>query len=374
MKTTAAPKILPLTSLRFFAAFMVVIQHTIDQPAYTYHFYWWGKFLNMGYAAVSFFFVLSGYILAVVYLRHDKPVDKQRFWIARFARIYPLYLATLIIDTPHAFMGRLPTKGFRVAFEHTAISFTTCLLMAQAWLPKLGGINFPNWSLSVETLFYLVFPWIGVSVWKLNTRQTVLLAASIYVFGLAAVYGMIHAGLPYNVIKFNPIPHLVAFVIGIALARLHTDWLKKPELKMRLERLALPLILLGVFLLVVITQYSDRIPYLLMHDGLLVPPFVCLLLAFASGEHLLARILSVSWLVVLGEASYGLYLLHIPLWHISGLNYLTASPIAYMLYIATALAISVLSFYFFETPVRRRILQYFTTPSRESVVTSSMAQ
>ena len=81
-----------------------------------------------------------------------------------------------------------------------------------------------------------------------------------------------------------------------------------------------------------------------------------------------------TWLVVLGEASYGLYLLHIPLWHIFGLNYLTASPIAYMLYIATALAISVLSFYFFETPVRRRILQYFTTPSRESVVTSSMAQ
>ena len=48
-KTTTAPKILPLTSLRFFAAYMVVIQHTVDQPAHTYNLRWWGKFLNMGY-------------------------------------------------------------------------------------------------------------------------------------------------------------------------------------------------------------------------------------------------------------------------------------------------------------------------------------
>jgi len=111
-----------------------------------------------------------------------------------------------------------------------------------------------------------------------------------------------------------------------------------------------------------------------MNDGLLTPAFGCLLLAFASGEHLSARIISLPWLVVLGEASYGLYLLHIPLWHLLGLNNLTVSPIAYVLYVASALALSVVSFYFFETPARRLILQYFTSPSRESMVTSSMAQ
>jgi peptidoglycan/LPS O-acetylase OafA/YrhL len=373
-KTTTAPKILPLTSLRFFAAFLVVIQHTVDHPASTYHLLWWGKFLNMGYTAVSFFFVLSGYILAIVYLRHEKPVDKRRFWIARFARIFPLYLVTLIIDTPHALIERLPAKGFRVALEHTAISFATCFFMLQAWFTKLGGIDFPNWSLSVETLFYLVFPWIGVAIWRLNTRQTVLLAAYTYVCGMAAVYGLIHAGLPTVIIKYNPTLHLIPFVMGIVLARLHTDCLKKPELKVRLEQLAFPLIVIGSLLLVVITQYSDRIPYLLMNDGLLTPAFGCLLLAFASGEHLSARIISLPWLVVLGEASYGLYLIHIPLWHLLGLNNLTVSPIAYVLYVASAVALSVVSFYFFETPARQFILQYFTSPSRESMVTISMAQ
>lgn len=353
---------------------MVVLLHILNRPATSYHFLWWGKFLNMGYTAVSFFFVLSGYILSVVYLRHEKPVNKRRFWIARIARIFPLYCITLLADTPHAYHQRLLTQTPAIALQHTAISFTASFLMLQAWYMKLGGINLPSWSISVEALFYLLFPWIGVAIWRLNLRQTICLAAAIYVLGMTGIYVLIRANLPEMFLKYNPILHLISFILGIALARMHTSWLASPALKLRLERLATPLIAVSLLLLAIITQYSDRIPYLLMHDGLLALPFAGLLLAFATGGHLSARLLSASWLVVLGEASYGLYLIHIPLWGVLGLKYSDPSPIAYILYVAGAIILSVMSLYWFEAPLRRLILNYFTNPTPETGVTSSLAQ
>ena len=369
-----APKILPLTSVRFCAAFMVVLLHTLNQPAASYHFLWWGKFLNMGYTAVSFFFVLSGYILSVVYLRHGKPVNKRHFWIARIARIFPLYCITLLADTPHAYHLRLLTQAPGVALQHTALSFTASFFMLQAWYMKLGGINLPSWSISVETLFYLLFPWIGAAIWTLKPRQTVLFSVAIYVLGMAGIYALIRANLPYMFIKYNPILHLISFLLGIALARLHTTWLANPVLKLRLELLATPLVAVSLLLLAVITQYSDRIPYLLMHDGLLALPFAGLLLAFATGGHPSAKLLSASWLVVLGEASYGLYMIHIPLWDVLGLRNSDPSPITFILYLAGAIILSVISLYWFEAPMRRFILSYFTSPTRETIVTSSLAQ
>jgi peptidoglycan/LPS O-acetylase OafA/YrhL len=59
------------------------------------------KAISLGYVSVSFFFFLSGYILSVAYLSggHNFP-SKANFYSARFARIYPLYILTIILDTP----------------------------------------------------------------------------------------------------------------------------------------------------------------------------------------------------------------------------------------------------------------------------------
>jgi len=66
----------PLTSLRFFAAWLVVCHHFFAFEA--------------GYAGVTFFFVLSGFILALNYAgRVDTPAQRRRFWLKRAARVYP---------------------------------------------------------------------------------------------------------------------------------------------------------------------------------------------------------------------------------------------------------------------------------------------
>src|SRR6266853_964339 len=99
----ARPRLPALTSLRFFAAFHVVIFHfqamqIFIGPA------WFQKLSSIGYVGVSFFFVLSGFIL--VYTYAGTPVSRRVFWHARFARVYPAYAFALLL----ARFGRLSRK------------------------------------------------------------------------------------------------------------------------------------------------------------------------------------------------------------------------------------------------------------------------
>lgn len=99
-----------------------------------------------------------------------------------------------------------------------------------------------------------------------------------------------------------------------------------------------------------------------------------MIVAFGSGNDLIDRIFSVCWLVVLGEASYGLYLIHFPInkyWEKVGLSeHLWLYPV----YLGMAVGISVLSFYYFETPARQWILRRAHSHSKETLMASSAAQ
>lgn len=83
-----------LTSLRFIFAIMVFGAHcyVIDNVFNTH-------FFKEGFVGVSFFFVLSGFIIAYNYQEKlkDNKIDKRTFWVARIARIYPLHWLTLFI-------------------------------------------------------------------------------------------------------------------------------------------------------------------------------------------------------------------------------------------------------------------------------------
>ena len=80
MQPRISTPILPLTSVRFFAAFYVVLLHSVLWSNHVETSTWMGRFLRTGYTAVGFFFVLSGYILAYVYLDTDKPFNRRAFW------------------------------------------------------------------------------------------------------------------------------------------------------------------------------------------------------------------------------------------------------------------------------------------------------
>jgi len=139
--------LISLTSLRFLAALLVfgyhgnVVLGDTSQSVTSVLF-------GAGSVGVTFFFLLSGFLLAWVHRPDDTP---GRFYRRRFARIYPAYIATLLI-------------GFLLVAiaspKNLADGLATPFLL-QAWLPNTNNvlaINIPAWSLSVEAFFYLLFP------------------------------------------------------------------------------------------------------------------------------------------------------------------------------------------------------------------------
>jgi peptidoglycan/LPS O-acetylase OafA/YrhL len=122
-KSAAQPapaKIHALTSLRFFAALYVVCFHALSVASFLPSIRsesFLGRWLGLGYTSVSFFFLLSGYILGVVYLRRGSPVALGAFFRARFARIYPLLFLSLVVDIPYFFNQESHLRGLRAAIS-----------------------------------------------------------------------------------------------------------------------------------------------------------------------------------------------------------------------------------------------------------------
>src|SRR5260370_6407765 len=79
---------------------------------------WLKSFAAIGYVGVSFFFVLSGFIL--VYTYAGREIDNRDFYRARFARIYPAYLFSLLISLPFFYFGtfQMHVPFFAFAEQH----------------------------------------------------------------------------------------------------------------------------------------------------------------------------------------------------------------------------------------------------------------
>jgi peptidoglycan/LPS O-acetylase OafA/YrhL len=365
------PKIHALTSLRFFAALYVVCYHT------AWSFLPWlergsvvGRFVDLGYISVSFFFLLSGYILSVVYLRGDGPVQRASFYRARFARVYPLFLLTLLMDVPVVLAGWVARFGVKAAMGKLATTLWGSLLMLQGWNLRFRYLDYPNWSLSVEAFLYLVFPVVGVALWKLRGKSVWIAAAVVYLGGQAAVW-VVARHMSGDLAYRFPLLHLSTFALGVLLARheaLHRG--DKPAgAGVLWASLIASLICLGA-----VAYWAQRIPNMNIRDGLLAPIFVAAIWAFAKPNWNAARWLSAPWLVVLGEASFGLYLFHIPVYNIFDWFGWSHGGVAFPVYLVVATGLSVLSFYYFETPTRRWLLKKRRAHVKETMEMASDAQ
>jgi peptidoglycan/LPS O-acetylase OafA/YrhL len=154
-----------LTSLRFIAALAVVVLHYRDLlgplPGWLMHAIVGGQF------GVTFFFVLSGFILTYRYrdwfAGGVAATDYRRFQRFRLARIYPVYVLGLLLDTPwhlleRAWAGQLAADG-----PTFAASWLVNLAGLQAWVPAVPYAMFwntPAWSVAAEFFFYATFPWV----------------------------------------------------------------------------------------------------------------------------------------------------------------------------------------------------------------------
>ena len=135
-----------LTGLRFVAAFAVFLFHSRER----FHVDSW-RLGTLGSAAVAFFFVLSGFILTYVYGETLKRDALRGFFVARFARIWPVHVATLVLFIVVLRGESIPVDGWEV------VSTIQQLFLLQTWSSNLEDVlqlNGVSWSISVEFLFY----------------------------------------------------------------------------------------------------------------------------------------------------------------------------------------------------------------------------
>lgn len=347
-----------LTSLRFFAAFYVVLYHSlnpmvsgVEQHAFVQ------RAISLGYASVSFFFLLSGYILAVAYLKTGRDLRlRKRFYVARFARIYPLFALTLVLDTPDWFVAHarnfggylaalLPTTG--VVFEH--------LLMLQAWFPSQRGMDRPNWSLSAEAFFYLLFPLIALRIWTLRSRAICLLALALWTGGQLLLL-LADRYLSIDALMFVPLFHLSTFLLGITLAR--WQHLNKHRLNSLSNWSITLLLMIAGMATATFFIWPDLCAKQYLNDGLLAPIFAVMILVVSMDKRLPAKLLGNGVLRELGHASYALYLIHVPILHLAQHLHLPHTWTLYGVYLALCIALSLLSLNFIEIPLRGRVVSW----------------
>jgi len=351
-----------LTSLRFFAAMGVVIYHlqamgiTAGPRAYQ-------RLAGIGYAGVSFFFVLSGFIL--VYTYAGRSLTPRVFWRARFARIYPAYAFSLLLAAPGFFKGLHTVPLFSWAANHLALA---CFLVSaglQAWHPLAAlSWNPVAWSLSVEAFFYLLFPALLLLIARRPAKQLALVVMACWAVsvgtGLSYVWlkpdGISAAAAEQvdmlfwiSVLKFNPLVRLPEFLAGMAGGLLLVNGNRN---SIRPVFLIVPgLAAIGA----VIWLQGTVFPYPVIHNGLLAPAFLAIIYGFALqpawGAALRQRILVLS-----GDASYSLYLLHstlIVMFFFVWRGFHMAFPLAMVVYFAGTFVLALVVYKFLEGPARR---------------------
>lgn len=327
MPRAATLQLKALTSLRLFAALYVVLFHFWVDKVLAGGPWWYENFASIGYVGVNCFFVLSGFILVYTYAGGSAQfdavkLDAGRFWRARFARIYPAYGVSLLVSAPFFFYAvrQLDIPFYAWSKQHLVAAGVLTFSLLQAWVPQ-GALTWNPvcWSLSVEAFFYLLFPVLVPWSARLGSRQLLLGIAgcSLVSLSFSFLYIFLHPDgidklnsgettlLWKNILSFNPLVRLPEFVTGMLAGRLFLAGGGDPHQ----HRLALPLVLGGLAVLAILTTFADRIPHPAISAGFLSPAFAAVIYGLALRPRW-ASWLEAGWLVLLGEASYSLYLLH----------------------------------------------------------------
>ena len=109
-----------------------------------------------GNKAVQLFWMISGFVFSAVYIgRHP---DARSFFVNRFSRLYPLHFLTLLAMTVVQVTSKRVLGYFQIFPHNDLYHFVLNLLFIPGWGVETGGaFNFPIWSVSVETLIYGLF-------------------------------------------------------------------------------------------------------------------------------------------------------------------------------------------------------------------------
>jgi peptidoglycan/LPS O-acetylase OafA/YrhL len=308
--TPGAPnrQIPSLTPLRGVAALWVVLYHYCGTAQYlpnldiTPHSY----LISKGYLAVDMFFMLSGFVMAHVYHRtfsESVGPHYRSFLVARIARLYPLHLFILLLFVATATASQLMTDIATGSFESIPLTGPRSLGAVVANIFMLQGLaaaqlswNYPTWSISVEFMAYLAFPFALPAIGRAPNAVRVVLGAVLF-----AVLAWLAARTKGDLDQWDGLLTLVRcmpeFLLGTLLYFAFRDYGRRFWLCSDLAVfIALATILMCL--------------HLGAPDLLIVSFFAAFVLLAASNTGAFAKIVNIGPLIWLGEISYSLYLIH----------------------------------------------------------------
>lgn len=360
-----------LTSLRFFAAMAIVIQHS---SGYFFSTEILKRIpLAMG---VSFFFVLSGFILSYVYAEKMKSVGLYKFYTARFSRIWPAHIVTMLL-----LMMLIPSEQWVLGSPNGWLIGAMNASMLQSIVPVPAyyfSFNGVSWSVSTEVFFYLAFPFLIISMgrtWKIK-------ALGVLILGLCCTYFADKFFAPYSPEAMNsytahgisyisPLGRIQEFFIGMLAFRAFLYIKDKKYIGFK-SNTFLEVLAVGAVLLY--TRQILNLAYLfagssfpgvgeLVGNCAMGLMFGFLIVCFAINRGAVSQVLSMRYFVLLGEISFSMYLIHQIILRFYGTNKSVFDFIPSGLMFALVLVFVVFSAYlmwrFVEIPAQKYLKRFF---------------
>lgn len=348
-----------LTGLRFVAAFCVVIAHALpkiiplpqgDSPSALYLI-----LCSVSAEGMTLFFVLSGFVIHYNYsdqIRHNGNSGLINFFIARFARLYPLFLCCLLYDLLSSYSYYQSPASLWEALPYY-------LSLTQSWfyvplgnnslVYQFGQMPSVAWSISTEWFFYCIYPFICYGLARISgvranliTALAVCIVAVVLIFGIgifsdqinakaASLFGPIADQNTHSqdsflrwLLYFSPYSRMFEFMLGCTCASIYLTQSGKTPTRdeQRWGLLALVIAIAFLFAQHVFFYAPHLLPaklvewlapfrWLSLSFGM-APPIAIIIFCCARYRSGLSRWLSSAKIVLCGEASYSIYLLHLP--------------------------------------------------------------
>lgn len=343
-------KLSQLTFTRFAFCLVVVFYHygapTVSKfyPATEPIFYYI-------HSLISYFFLLSGFILVISSSgKKGQPTD-QKFWLNRFARVYPLYLFAFVVSVITVLIvGDFKALSVGNSFAKPALA---SVFLLQAWVPDYAYyLNYPGWSLSVEAFLYFLFPFLFRLLRNLSIRKLIVLSGMGWLLTQGVQVYLNTLGVSLSFTNAFPPFHIATFVLGISMGIgfvRHFAYLNQHR-----RVIGTGLLAAMVVIAYLIDTQSARVHH--FEAGLFAPVFALMILYLCTQENGVTRVFSLPIAIYLGEISYGVYILQAPVAAL--VRYINkgwlhwSAPLAFPLLVVVLLLIAALSFEWIEKPGR----------------------
>lgn len=385
------PHIASLDGLRFIAAgtvlfshgyfYILLFQQNSGITAYN------APLVALANIGMTLFFVLSGFVIHYNYgFSVTLPGGVRAFFVARFARLYPLFLLVFVISTVEAFRsvdGQVDLLGPIPLYLTFTQSWWFWVFGDRAASEAYSNATGLMWSLSTEAFFYAMYPLLAPTLRRLVGTRLVVIGCIVAVIGAGLAYELteyrgylnnwaaLYTGNPRAAQHFShwliynsPWIRIFEFLIGAVTAQFAMTTRVEP---------ARATVAGGAALAVIVVAYvccnAMRLPISGAITTCVAGAFGILMGASVVNGHVFSRVLSNRWMVLGGEASYSLYLLHYWVMHNLGHRLADNQPLVtrivlFVVLMLVAVAVARISYLIYERPMIRIVRRFFSVRPR----------